>query len=367
MGIAEGSGDAPDAPTASVHIGVVFAMDQSSAFDLLISELGTALACNGIRFEPGAMGRVLEGKTEVGHVKEWTPPTRILLEWHQADWAPDQVTEVELRLEPVGGATRLTLEHRGWGALLGGADEIAGWFASEVAAPLLRATAPTALGDWITDRRARRPSGAKARDTYRDPIYHYPNFRVILMDLALTPQDFLIEVGCGGGALLKDALKSGCHAAAVDHSAEMVQLSQQENREAVDSGRLDVRQASAENLPFPDATFSSAIMTSVFGFLPDPVRALREIHRVLRRGGRLIALGTDPEMRGTPAAPEPIASRLHFYEESDLLRLALAAGFEDARVERRNLEPFARQAGIPPEHLFLFAGRGPQFLFARKG
>ena len=63
-----------------------------------------------------------------------------------------------------------------------GPDELAGWFAGEVAAPFLRATAPAALGDWLTDRRARRPSGKQARGVYRDPTYHYPNFRVILAE-----------------------------------------------------------------------------------------------------------------------------------------------------------------------------------------
>jgi len=74
------------------------------------------------------------------------------------------------------------------------------------------------LGDWITDRRARRPSGPKARVVYRDPLYHRPNLKAILNVLRLTPDDYLLEVGCGGGAFLADALKSGCKAAAVDHS-----------------------------------------------------------------------------------------------------------------------------------------------------
>lgn len=48
-------------------------------------------------------------------------------------------------------------------------------------------TAPAGLGDWLTDRRARRPAGAQARAVYRDPLYHYPNFRAILAELALSP------------------------------------------------------------------------------------------------------------------------------------------------------------------------------------
>jgi SAM-dependent methyltransferase len=302
----------------------------------------------------------------VGRIVSWQPGQQILLRWRQAGWAPEEITEVELRFEPVGRGTRVTLEHRGWGRLIGQPGELAGWFAGEVAAPLLQAMAPAAFGDWLTDREARRPSGPQARAVYRDPLYHYPNFRVILAELALTPADYLIEIGCGGGALLKEALQSGCRAAAVDHSPDMVRLAREVNQEAVAGGRLEVRLASADQLPFPDAMFTCAAMTGVLGFLSDPVAALREIYRVLGPGGRLVVLGSDPEERGTLAAPEPMASRLRFYETDALERLAREAGFEEVRVVRRDLEPFARDVGIPEEHLPLFAGPGARFLLARR-
>jgi SAM-dependent methyltransferase len=352
---------------STVRVSMDVALDPSVAFDVFVEGLVTALARAGLDFEPGATGHVNENGHEVGRVVSWKPGERIVLQWRPADWAPEEITEVEAKLERVDGGTRLVLEHRGWGGLIGDAGELAGWFAGEVATPLLRATAPHAFGDWLTDRRARRPSGAQARAVYRDPLYHYPNFRVILAELALTSGDFLIEVGCGGGAFLNEALRSGCRAAAVDHSLEMVALAREVNRDAVTEGRLEVRLASADRLPFPDATFTCAAMTGVLGFLPDPVAALREIRRVLAPGGRLVALGTDPEMRGTPAAPEPMASRLRFYESDELERLAHEAGFDSATVVRRSLEPYAREVGVPEEHLALFGGPGARFLLARKG
>jgi SAM-dependent methyltransferase len=320
-----------------------------------------------IRFDTGAEGRVTQGAVEVGRVVAWEPGARIALEWRPADWQPDDVTRVELRFEPAGGGTRVTLEHRDWGRLIDDPGELAGWFAGEVAAPLLRATAPAAFGDWLTDRAARRPSGAQARAFYADPLYHYPNFRVILAELALSGDDYLLEVGCGGGALLKDALKSGCRAAAVDHSPAMVELAGETNREAVAAGRLEVFEASAERLPFADDTFTCAAMTGVLGFVPDPVGALAEIRRVLRAGGRLVVLGTEPELKGTPAAPEPMASRLQFTDDEELARQGREAGFAEVRVVRRSLEAYAREAGVPEEHLPLFGGAGSPFLLARKG
>jgi ubiquinone/menaquinone biosynthesis C-methylase UbiE len=249
---------------------------------------------------------------------------------------------------------------------LGDDSERAGWFASELVAPFLFATSPDAVGDWITDRHARRPSGPGARAVYRDPLYHYPGFRVILSELQLTPSDYLLEVACGGGAMMKDALKSGCRAAAIDHSAEMVQVARAENSAAIAEGRLEITQASAERLPFPDATFTCATMTGVLGFIADPVAALTEIRRVLQDGGRMVIAGSDPELRGTPGAPEPMASRLKFYDNDELEKLGRAAGFGSVRVIRPDVEQFAREAGIPEEDMPIFSGPGGRFLLARK-
>jgi SAM-dependent methyltransferase len=330
-----------------------------------VDELRLGLERQGLRLEDDC---VREGDADVGKVVTWERGKRIVLRWWPAPWQPDTVTDVEVRFEPSGRSTRVTLEHRGWDAALGDdKEELAGWFAGEVLAPLLRSTAPVAFGDWLTDRAARRPSGAQAREVYRDPLYHRPNFRVLLEELALTDEDFLLEVGSGGGAFLYEALESGCRAAAIDHSADMVRLASEVNRKAIEAGRLEIRQASADALPFDDDRFTAAVMMGVLGFLPDPVKAFAEIRRVLIDGGRVAALGSDPELRGTEAAPEPMASRLHFYDDQALERIARKAGFTDVRVERRDLGRYALEAGVPEEYLELFAGEpGARFLFARK-
>jgi SAM-dependent methyltransferase len=343
-------------------------LQPSQAFDALIEELADALEARQMRFQIGPGGSLTQFDLEVARVLAWEPGRKVLLQWRAADWVPDQVTELELRFEPLLGGTRVTLEHRGWGDVLGdpGAEAV-GWFASEVAATLLEAASPRRFGDWLTDRRARRPSGAGSRSVYRDPIYHRPNFMVLLDWLQLGAGDHLLEVGCGGGAFLEEALRLAPRAAAIDHSSPMVRLAREVNRDAVAEGRLQILEASAESLPFPDDTFTAAVMTGVLGFLPDPLRALAEIRRVLRSGGRLALFGSSPELRGTPAAPEPMASRLRFYEDPELERLGREAGLAQVRVERRDLGRYAREAGVPEEHLWLFTrGPGAQFLFARK-
>ncbi len=90
--------------------------------------------------------------------------------------------------------------------------------------------------------------------------------------------------------------------------------------------------ASAEDLPFADASFSAVAMSIVFFFLANPVAVLRECRRVLRPGGRIAVATTGPELRGTAAAPEPIASQGHFYTDAALAELARRAGLSDVEV-----------------------------------
>jgi hypothetical protein len=76
-----------------------------------------------LAFEPpdvdGAGGRLVErlpsGKVfEVGDVRAWTPGERLVVGWRQATFGPGHATEVEVKFEPVGAETRVTVEHRGW-------------------------------------------------------------------------------------------------------------------------------------------------------------------------------------------------------------------------------------------------------------
>ena len=245
-------------------------------------------------------------------------------------------------------------------------DNEAGWIAQAVLAPFLESLEPDALGDWITDRWARRPSGSAAREGYRDPTHHRPSFGVILSALQLRPDDVLLEIGCGGGAFLEQALRSGCRAAAIDHSPEMVALARELNEHAVAEGRLQIVEGEAEQLPFADDTFTCAAMMQVFFFLDAP-RVLAECRRVVRPDGRIAVFTVSEAARGTPAAPEPMASRGRFYGDDELVQLARGAGFRLASVTHPDLTRYARLAGLPDDLVALFASRDEigQLLLAR--
>ncbi|HUZ79552.1 MAG TPA: methyltransferase domain-containing protein [Thermoplasmata archaeon] len=344
-------------------------MDPKRAFDLVTEQLIDSLAARGITFHPGPDGRIFEGTQEIGRVVAWIPADHLRIEWHPAPWEPELQTEIVLRFLPTAGGTTLEWEHRGWGSVFHGSEEeIAGWFAGSVVGTLVQASAPRRLGDWLTDRTARRPEGPHARSIYRDPIYHRPNFRAILSVLGLTAKDRLIEVGCGGGAFLEEALRSGCRAAAIDHSPTMVRLAREINAEVIAEGRLTVRESEADSLPFPSRAYSCAVSTGAFAFFEHPERVLREIHRVLDRDGRFVMFTGSVALCGTTAAPEPVASRIHWYTDSELADLARAAGFQEVEVTHPDLGRWARESGVPTDALAFFeGGEGGQLLTARAG
>jgi SAM-dependent methyltransferase len=197
---------------------------------------------------------------------------------------------------------------------------------SDLAAWEQSGLAPDAFEDWLTDRVARRPAGAQAREVYGADDVHDFARRAILGSLRLGPGDRLLEIGCGGGALLREAAAVGAAVTGIDHSEEMVALARERAPEA------DVRLAPAEELPFADDAFTAVAMSVVFMFLADPVAVLRGCRRVLEPGGRLAVYTTGPSLRGTPAAPEPLAGRSHLYEDEALAALAARAGFTDVAV-----------------------------------
>jgi ubiquinone/menaquinone biosynthesis C-methylase UbiE len=184
--------------------------------------------------------------------------------------------------------------------------------------------------DRMTDRVARRPHGHSARKTYGADDVHSFTWEPMLDALQLTPSDSLLDVGCGGGVFLRRALETGCGATGVDHSHEMVELARK-----VTEGRAPIVQASADRLPFEVEAFTAVSCIVAFFFFPDPVAALREFHRVIDPGrGRIAVYTTAPELKGTPAAPYPLATRGHFYADDELAAHARSAGFGSVEVRR---------------------------------
>jgi ubiquinone/menaquinone biosynthesis C-methylase UbiE len=184
--------------------------------------------------------------------------------------------------------------------------------------------------DRMTDRVARRPHGRAARRTYAAEDVHSFAWEPVLGALQLTPEDVLLDVGCGGGVFLRRALQSGCRGVGLDHSREMVRLARKTT-----AGRARIVHGSAEELPFGAGEFTAISCLVAFFFFVEPVRVLRELRRVLHRErGRAALYTTAPEMKGTPAAPYPLATRGYFYEDAELEALGRESGFSTVEVTR---------------------------------
>lgn len=95
----------------------------------------------------------------------------------------------------------------------------------------------------------------------------------------------VLDVGCGPGALTAELVSrvGAASVSAVEPSASFAAAVRQRLPGA------EVRQSAAEQLPFPDGTFDAALAQLVIHFMADPVRGLREMHRVTRPGGTVAA------------------------------------------------------------------------------
>jgi ubiquinone/menaquinone biosynthesis C-methylase UbiE len=115
----------------------------------------------------------------------------------------------------------------------------------------------------------------------------------VLALLAAQQGERVLDVGSGPGLLvasLADAVGAGGAVHGLDPSAPMNALA----RELVGTrpwARID--DGDALDLPYPDGSFDAAVSTQVYEYVADIPRALAELRRVLRPGGRALVLDTD--------------------------------------------------------------------------
>ena len=156
----------------------------------------------------------------------------------------------------------------------------------------LRLRCRAAFFERLTDVLARQ--SWPGRLTNREPKAHHASFQATIEAPSLTSEDRLLELGCGG-SLLERALAGGRSARTIDHSPE-----------------------------------------------------------VLRPGGRIGVYTAGPELRGRPAAPEPIASPVNFYTDAAIAELARRASLTDVE----GAQPLGGQPMTPAAEHFALGDRG---------
>jgi ubiquinone/menaquinone biosynthesis C-methylase UbiE len=119
------------------------------------------------------------------------------------------------------------------------------------------------------------------------PFITRPRLREIL---APRPGERALEVGPGTGYYALHVarwLEPGGTLEVLDVQQEMLDHTTRRARELGISNIVPTR-GDARELPYPDDTFDAAYMNFVLGEVPDQEKALRELQRVLRPGGRLV-------------------------------------------------------------------------------
>jgi uncharacterized protein YndB with AHSA1/START domain len=116
--------------TSRALVALRIAAPPSRVFTAFTAQIGQWWRPNGLfelngrsdgrlAIEAGLGGRIIEsypdgGQFEVGHVRVWEPPDRLVFSWRAASFPPDRETEVHIRFEDVDGGTRVVVEHFGW-------------------------------------------------------------------------------------------------------------------------------------------------------------------------------------------------------------------------------------------------------------
>jgi ubiquinone/menaquinone biosynthesis C-methylase UbiE len=114
--------------------------------------------------------------------------------------------------------------------------------------------------------------------------------RWMVEGLEIGSRDRVLAVGCGPGhgvAFAAGAAPEG-FVAGVDASATMVRQARRRNRSAISQGRVEIVEADAARLPFPDGHFGKAWSLDSLQFWPSPQAGLQELRRVVRPGGRVV-------------------------------------------------------------------------------
>jgi ubiquinone/menaquinone biosynthesis C-methylase UbiE len=154
-------------------------------------------------------------------------------------------------------------------------------------------------------------------------------FRRRLLALGrVQPGESVLDVGCGTGTLAIAAkrLVGNGNVHGIDASPEMIALAR---RKAAKAG-VDVafELAIAQELPFADARFDVVLSAVMMHHLPKAGRAdaMREARRVLKPGGRIVAVDFGRSSRGKKG----LLGRIHGHggvDARNLIALATAAGF----------------------------------------
>jgi ubiquinone/menaquinone biosynthesis C-methylase UbiE len=159
------------------------------------------------------------------------------------------------------------------------------------------------------------------------PMGHRQYYGKAAAVLGLQPDDVLLDVACGSGEFLDEQAAQVAHVTGLDLSDIEVRLARRKLRDRIAAGTATVVHGDAAALPLPDDQFTAVNCVGSFLAFDNPGRALAEMHRVLRPGGRAVIC---LEQHGADGKDHTDQERLWgfpFYTEQQIRDLFTEAGF----------------------------------------
>ncbi|MBR2558031.1 MAG: class I SAM-dependent methyltransferase, partial [Methanobrevibacter sp.] len=98
----------------------------------------------------------------------------------------------------------------------------------------------------------------------------------------------ILDIGCGGGRNIQrfsQLISDEGRVVGIDYSEVSVEKSFKLNKEAIERGIVNVLHGSVSEMPFYDGTFDIVTGFETIYFWPDLINDLREVNRVLKKGG----------------------------------------------------------------------------------
>ena len=178
-------------------------------------------------------------------------------------------------------------------------------------------------------------------------------YRENTLELArLKPGESVLDVGCGTGTLAiaaKRHVGSAGKVYGIDASPEMIARARKKAKKT--AAAVDFENAFVENLPFRDANFDVVLSTTMLHHLPDKGRrqCLREVGRVLKPGGRFLAV----DFGGPMSERRSWVAKLHRHGRIDLRRLTPLV--IEAGLKILQSGPVAQNFGLMSDLHFILA------------
>jgi len=143
----------------------------------------------------------------------------------------------------------------------------------------------------------------------------------------------ILDIGCGGGATLKRLLKrsDGAKVYGIDISEESVAKSKKVCKDLL-GNRVFVCQGSAQKLPYDSDKFDLITAVETIYFWKDLPECFKEVHRVLKKGGRFAIM---IEVVEDDSIWKDVVEGMKVYSPEQILILLNEAGFTLTEVHRK--------------------------------